>query len=368
MHDINILSFIKPENYLSSYRNLNINENPINLLTATIICLIVLICIFAAISVVVFSKVRIIEFKKISHGIVLNRTKKVHSLLIYDLKKLLILQKSIVIFAVWMFIICGYHGSFSKPASVVDMYYKNYTTDHSGTVNSETDTVISVNNEHFKDVEAKAASGKMTIAERREFDNEMNRKEAFEIFKDRCDKIRNSKYNTELFYDTGYKRAFGVDGYHDLKYMALLIMSVCVLMISPMIAFDKNLKMTGIIYSTSSGKIAYLKRNSAIAAIICFTASACTFIPYFCNIIKCYGSQGISLPVQSLTAFCDFPSSLNIWQFALFFYGILTLACILLGQIMLIVSYNCKSRYTATLINATVFVFPIVITIMNARE
>jgi hypothetical protein len=244
------------------------------------------------------------------------------------------------------------------------MYYKAYTTENSGIVNAETEDVILENEKYFTEIEKKALSGNMTMSERRDFENEKNRQEAFELFKSRCYNIRDSKYNTKIFYDTGYKRAFGVTDLHEIQTMTLLVFILCVLIISPMISSDNNLKMTNIIFSTTSGKKGYLKCNSIMTASVCFLASVFTYIPYFCNIINYYGNQGIMSPIQSITAYKKIPFHLNVWQFALLFFVFITFVYILLGQLMLIISYYCKSKYTATIINSTLFCLPLIIMIL----
>lgn len=367
LHDINLISFIKPENYFSTYRNLNINEKPFNVLSITIIACFLLLIIITPLTITVFAKIRETEFKKISLEPFSNKSHKIHSKTYYALQKSLLHQRSVVIFFIWVIIICGYHSTFSKPASIVDMYYKAYTTNNSGIVNQETDHVISANEDHFKEIDIKAASGDLTMLERQELENERNRQEAFELFKTRCTAIRDGKYNARIFYDSGYKRAFGINGIQELQIMSLIILIVCVLTISPLIAYDNNLKITSIIFSTASGKGAYIKRNSIIAANICIISSIITFIPYFLNIIKYYGNQGLKSPIQSLTAFSNFPIPLNIWQFALLFFTFLTIGFVLLGQLMLIISYYCKSRYTSTLISLTIFIFPLTIIIISSK-
>lgn len=364
LHDINLLSFVKPENCFCTYRNLNINEKPVNIISTTIIVGFFLICSIIPLTIVVFSKKRKNEFKRISFVQFRRKKRKIHSKSFYDFKKLFLLQKSFYFFIIWSIVILGYHVSFSKPASIVDMYYKAYTTENSGIVNAETDDVILKNEKYFTEIENKVLSGNLTMSERRDFENEKNRQEAFELFKLRCYNIRDSKYNTKIFYDTGYKRAFGVTNLHEIQTMTLLVFILCVLIISPMISSDNNLKMANIIFSTTSGKKAYLKRNSIMAASVCSIASAFTYIPYFCNIIKYYGAQGIKSPIQSMTAYGNFPLPLTIWQFALLFLVLITFGYILLGQLMLIISYYCKSRYTATIINSTLFCFPLIIIIL----
>lgn len=372
LHDLNFVSFLKPDNIFSAYRNLNILGIPFN---ASIVIPLVWGIILTALSVsvmIIFAGGKNTEYKKILIGSKNNRCHKIHGKMFYALKKSLILQGSLAVIAVWIVAVGVFHASFSKPADIVDMYYQNYTCDNSGTVTDKTNSIINENDEYFKEIHERLTDGDLTMSERNRLQNEQNRESAFEMFKSRCNAIRDSRYDTEIFYDSGYKRAFGVNDKSEHQLMYLLILLLCALTISPLISYDKSRGLTSVIFSTASGKRSYIKRNITAAIIFSLFASIVVMFPYFFNIISEYGTHGISQPIQSIEAFADLVLPLNVWQYALGFFLLRSILFTICGLIMLTVSYRSKSRFSAVLINMTIFVMPALIVVLggtgNASE
>lgn len=365
LHDLNLVSFIKPDNIFSSYRNLNIFGEPFNTVIVIPLVCVILLTVFVSAVTLIFTGGKNMEYKRLSIGIKKYGSHKVHGKMYYTLKKSLILQGSLAVIAVWLVAVGVFHASFSRPANIVDMYYKNYTFDNSGTLTADTDKVIGKNIEYFAEIHEKLQSVNLTMSEKNELQNEQNRESAFEMFRSRCSAIRDSKYDTEIFYDSGYKRAFGVNGHNEEWQMALLVMLLCAMTISPLIAFDRSRGLTAVIFSTASGKRAYLKRNIVAAMIFSLFASSVVMIPYFFNILSRYGTQGISLPIQSIEAFSDLTLPLNIWQYAIVIFLLRSLLFTICGLAMLTISYSTKSRFSATLINVTIFVLPVIIVVVS---
>lgn len=310
LHDFNLVSYIKPDNIFSTYRNINLFNEPFNTLIVIPVVWIILIVP--------------------------------------------------LIFAVVIF-----HLSFTKPVDLTDYYYKDYTTDNSGAVTAQTDEVIRIDEEYFATLHEELMSPDTTIERMQEIQGELQREGALFMFRSRCEAIRDNKYDTEIFYDSGYKRAFDVDGNTESKQMALLIMIFSALAISPLISFDRSRGLTSVIYSTASGKKSYLKHSVIVTVTLSIFASIAVMFPYFFNILSKYGTQGIVLPLQSLEHFADLALPLNICQYALGLFLVRTMIFTLCSLAMLLVSRYSKSRFSATLINVTVFVMPVMIIVVG---
>ena len=366
LHDFNLVSFIKPDNIFSTYRNINLFNEPFNTLIVIPIVWIILIAplIFAVVKT--FAGKKNIEYRKISLGIRKKTAKhKVHSKLYYAFHKSLVLQKTGYLVAIWLAAVVIFHLSFTKPADLTDYYYKDYTTDNSGAVTAQTDEVIHIDEEYFATLHEELMSPDTTIERMQKIQGELQREGALFMFRSRCEAIRDNKYDTEIFYDSGYKRAFDVDGNTESKQMALLIMIFSALAISPLISFDRSRGLTSVIYSTASGKKSYLNHSIIVTVTLSIFASIAVMFPYFFNILSKYGTQGIVLPVQSLEHFADLALPLNICQYALGLFLVRTMIFTLCSLAMLLVSRNSKSRFAATLINVTVFVMPVLIIVVG---
>lgn len=144
---------------------------------------------------------------------------------------------------------------------------------------------------YFEEIDQKILNGNLTTGDYNELQSEQYRKIAFNMFKSRCNAISDNKYDTEIFYDSGYKRAFGIDGNSEIIEMALLIMIILVLTISPIISYDNSKKFTTVIFSTSSGKKTCIKNNIAISIVYSVFSSLVMSILYFINIINNYGTK-----------------------------------------------------------------------------
>lgn len=369
LHDFNFVSFIKPDNIFSTYRNINLFDEPFNVLIVIPVVWGILLSLLIFTVVRVFAGEKNREYKKISLNIKRKSPKnKVHSKIYYAFHKSLALQKTGYFAVVWIVAVVIFHLSFTKPASVTDYYYKAYTNDNSGAVTAHTDEVIHADDEYFAGLHEELLSYDTTIDRKQEIQGELQRESAFTVFKSRCEEIRDSKYKTEIFYDSGYKRAFNVNGNTESLQMALLIMIFCALAISPLISFDNAGGLTNVIYSTASGKRSYLKHSILVTVTLSIFASAAVMLPYFFNILSKYGMQGISLPVQSLEHFADFALPVNVWQYALGLFVVRTLIFIFCSLAMLLISKQSKSRFSATLINVTVFVMPVLILMIGSQS
>ncbi len=369
LHDFNLVSFIKPDNIFSTYRNINLFNEPFNALIVIPVVWTVLLALLIFAVVKTFAGEKNREYRKITLGIRKKTAKhKVHSKLYYAFHKSLALQKTGYLVAVWLAVVVIFHLSFTKPAGLTDYYYKDYTTDNSGVVTAQTDEVIRIDEEYFATLHEELMSPDTTIERMQEIQGELQREGALFMFKSRCEAIRDSKYDTEIFYDSGYKRAFGVNSNTESLQMALLIMIFSALAISPLISFDRSRGLTSVIYSTASGKKSYLKHSIIVTVTLSVFASIAVILPYFFNILLKYGTQGIKLPVQSLEHFADFALPLNIWQYALGLFLVRTMIFTLCSLAMLLVSKHSKSRFSATLINVTVFVMPVLIMVVGSQS
>jgi len=357
LHEINLIAFVKPENIYSSYLNLNIFGIPVNAFPVMITAAVIILCILITALLFSFSSVRNQEYRKLSGIPKKLRSIKVHGALFYELKKSMFMYGGIMVMVLFSIITILFHCTFSRSASLTDMYYERYTTENSGIVTRQTYRTIEENDKYFSKLEEKIKNSELSYSEMNDYQAELQRKNAFEIFRTRVDKIRYIN-GTEIFYDTGYIRAF--DNFSkETLIMAILILLSEALLISPLISEDNGKGLTAIIYSTATGKKAFIKRNILLTAFYALLVSLVVMTPFFINILLNYGTQGLGITIHSIENFSDFPFSLKIWQYMtglLFFRTLIFSIC---GLAMLWVSYINKSRFSALLINVTAFVVPV---------
>ncbi|MDE7363521.1 MAG: hypothetical protein K2N27_01335, partial [Ruminococcus sp.] len=357
LHDLNIISFIKPDNMIAIYRNLNIFGQPFNAVIVIPIVWFISFVAFLFVGISVFCNSRNHEYKKLSFKGKILHKEKVHTRMYYAFKKSLSLHGSLLIIFIWLVAVSFYHIGFTKPASLTDYYYKQYTEQCQGNINEITDELIISEKQYFDELDEKMMTG---IVNQNDYQNEQFKRQALERLSFRIDTVRN-RNNAEIFYDTGYIRAFGLNEKNEICQLYLFMLILCVLTVSPIISYDKSRGLTAVIYSTSTGKKSYLKRCIALTSIYSIASSVIVIVPYFINILRKYGTQGISAPIQSIAESADSILPLNIWQYTLCLFVIRTIIIWLCSLAMLVISYHFKSRFTATLLNITVFIMPLMI-------
>lgn len=359
-HDLNLFSFIKPDNIFASYRNLNIWGEPVNITFIVSVTWLILITLIITGAIVIFVNGRNLEYKKITFLKKHKRKKHIHGRLFYTLKKSLLFHGSFAVIVIWAVVVLIYHLSFSKPMVLTDFYYKQYTDQSQGAITEATDELIRENEFYFEELDNEKMNGQMTMSELNYYQSEQVKKEAFQQFRERVDKIRN-KQGTEIFYDTGCVRAFSPDNNNEKNQLYLLIFVLCVLTVSPLISYDKSRGITSVIFSTATGKKSYLIRCVTLTALYSVAAVTIVIVPFYANILLKYGTQGLTMPIQSLTNFADFSLSLCIWQYAVILFLLKLCISFAFSLVMLVVSYCSKSRFTAALVNITLFVLPLLI-------
>lgn len=147
--------------------------------------------------------------------------------------------------------------------------------------------------------------------------------------------------------------------------MALVaILSVC-LAISPLIAYDNRCKMGYLLYATKAGKKLYLKHNTFVSITVAVTTSLIVYIPYFLQMLKIYGFDGIGETIKCLEAYKGMPD-IPIWGYIilLLLYRMAVLS--VLSGIVLWISSKCQSTTAAAIISLAVFALPVAVYLAGA--
>lgn len=367
---INLIAFIKVNDIFCNYKNINFWEHPINLMLSSVITVIFIIIISFILSTFIYAKKRNIAFHKISFKINLIKNSTFHSPIYYTLYKSLIQQKGILIVVFSIFIFGVVNSSFTKQYDVGDVYYKYYANEFEGEIYISTHISIAKEQKRFDDLNQQLNK---ILEDTDEFSPEANEIQkqlapemGFSLIKERYEQIRDTE-NSQIFYDTGYKRLFGKTGYDDDMKYALASMLLCVFIISPLIAHDNKYKMYSIINSTASGKIKYLKRNIIISSVYGMIAVFIWTLCYFTKIYQFYGFRGLNAPIQSITEFKSLSISLKVWQYIAIILVLRAIFVICASLIMLWVSSKSKNSMIALLVNSAIFILPIIVYIFGSK-
>lgn len=366
---INIISFTKINDIFCNYKNINFFEYPVPLISSSFTAIITSIVILSFIAAYIYAKNRNLEFRRLRLKFINRNEKCIHSGIFYTLYKSIVLQKGSVIICIFISVSVFMTQSFSKEYDISDVYYKYYVTQLDGEIDDSTNDFMISEDKHFQElnyrIDELSQSAIGFSAELNELQKEYAPSMGFYLVKERYDKIKNEKYAC-IFYDTGYKRMFGKNGYDDDMKYSLMSMLLCIFLISPMIANDNKYHMQSVINSTSSGKKQYIKRNVIIASIYGCLSGFIWLIGYSINIYKFYGFNGLNASIHSITDFIALPLNIKVWQYIVLIYLLRIIVIIFASLIMLYISSKCKNTTIALLVNFAIFVLPVIMYLLGA--
>ncbi|MCR5016306.1 MAG: hypothetical protein K6A75_07020 [Ruminococcus sp.] len=367
---INLVAFTKVNEIFCNYKNINFFEYPVPLIPTSTAALFIITAVCDFLSAYLYARKRNLEFKRIGFRLSLSKGGKVHTQMWYTFYKSLVLQKGALVIAVFLAVSGFMSQSFIKQYDQQDVYYEYYTEKMEGKVTADTVAFFEDEKGRFADLQAQLDAIDPADPSSRSKHEELNKQLApqmgFEPAYERLQQIRAVK-GAQMFYDTGYKRALGVNGYDDDMKYALAAVFLLLFLVSPLIANDNKYRMSFIINSTTSGKRSYFRRNILTAVVYGLLASLMWIVPYSVTISQYYGHDGLSGSLRSITDFISFPVNMKLWQYLLLVATLRTLFVILSALIMLWISLRSRNTTSAVLINFAVFALPIIIYLLGAK-
>lgn len=369
---INLISFTKVNEIFCNFKNINLWEYPVPLIPTSIGAVVVISAICVGLSAFLYAKKRNLEFRRIGFKFKFGKGNKIHSQFYYTMYKSLVLQKGIMVILVFLAVAGFMSQSFIKKYDVADVYYEYYTKNFGGEITQE--SVDFYESEAIRFDELTVRRDELTqvedyfsvSAEITSINKELAPTLGFYPAYKRLQQIKDID-DAQLFYDTGYKRAFGIAGYDDDMKYALAAMLLCVFLISSLIANDNKYRMSYVINSTSSGRKSYILRNVLTVAVYGLLSALLWVIPYAISISQYYGHSGLSASIRSITDFMNFPINITVLQYIILISILRTIGIIIASFTMLWISSKCKNTTAAILINFAVFALPIIIYLLGAK-
>lgn len=276
-----------------------------------------------------------------------------------------VLQKSGMVLAA--FCVCGVlmSAAFQKPYSVEDTYYQYYTERFSGCVDVATEEDIAQETERFAQLQSKLeqATQQSDVAS---LQKQLEPQPVFEVVKTHIRELQASGASASVFYDTGYRRFFDLLSREHLLQL-LLSLAFLVLTIAPLLSYHNALHASALIHTTVGGKRAFLRDNFVICLAYGALPSLVTDLPFLCQILNRYGSQGLHERAGNLLDWGGVFSNASVLTCMLLLLGALLLMRALVSGCILWISGACKSTYPALLISSAAFVLPVFVLWVSHR-
>lgn len=367
-HYINLIAFTRGNEIFCNFKNINFFAYPVALIPASVGAVLLIAAVCGVLAAWLYGKKRNLEYRRLTIRLGKGRTEKVHSPQYYMLYKSMIMQKGLLVVLAFLAVAEFQSQRFVKQYDTTDAHYQHYANQLEGEITQQTYDFCAEERIRYAEIQAQINEMERSGRSYYEIDplyREMAPSSGFNMLLDRIEQIE-SDPDAQIFYDTGYRRAFGKYGYDDDMKYALAAMLLCTFLISPLIANDNRCRMQYIIYATRSGRRQYRKRNILTACGCGMLAALLWMIPYAITVSQYYGNSGLHAPLRSITDFLEFPLDLTVLQYSLL-VGIMRICGILAASlVMLWISKFCRNVTSAMLMNLAVFVLPILIYLLGS--
>lgn len=368
LHYLNPVQFVHVDEVLGTYCNINLFGYPFSLKATALVTMAILIAVTISISALLFSKSRNVQYRNISLQLFRSKAKRVHGQFYYVCYRSLVLQKGFVLVLAMLFAACFFSSSFSRVYTSDEIYYEKFTTQLQGVITQETHDFIAEKENFYAKLESQIMELQMAGASQFEISalyDEMQDRGAFIRLQNRVTAIQNCSADGELFYDTGYERLFGIDGNQDDMVIILFEMLFLAMLLSPYAAQDRKTDMVKILHATSAGKRGYWKHLLLYSAICGAVMSLLFNVPYIWHILQKYGTQGLSAPIQSITAFAGWNTNITVGGEIVLLLIMRTVSAAAAAMLMNPISSTSRSPVTAYVVNLSLFVLPIIFSILG---
>lgn len=360
---INLAAFAESAEVFKNYLNINIFGEPCNIIAVTGIALTVGITGFFALQNFLFSQISIKDFKtrqiipSIRHI-----PKKPFS---YAVFKEFVTHKGaliiLLILGIQIYLAANYRIEFNAD----DMRYRAYCEQFSQLTGQQADEFAEAEKRRFEELHERAPTADFN--EQMEIYDELNAEGGFErAYKQQRYISALNSDNKAMFYQTGWRRLFGADGYaEDMRLTLFAALGIC-LAISPLIAYDNRRGLGYLLYTNLHGKREYFRRNIAVSAIASTLISVAVNAPHIIGILSLYKIEGAGFSIRCIPEFERF-FDIPIAAYIALLCVLRTFSLILCGWIILFISSKCKSVSAALPISMAVFALPVMMYLAGAE-
>lgn len=357
---INPASFMNGTRLLHTYNNINLFGEPVNLLPLTAVSIILLITMSVTVAVFLFGGMSISPIKKRSFKLRLNIRTPSRSFS-YTLYKLFVMHKGalilLIVAALQLYNCITYQAVYDPD----DSYYKMYCETIAGLDTQGAQEYISAEEQRFESLYEKLLSPDTQQAEFIQISRELNAKTGFENAKEQYEYIQSlADGDREMFYQTGWRILFGVNGYRTDMLLALLAAGALCIMLLPLIAYDNKCRIGYIVFAAKSGKRTYYRRCFAAAAIAAVMTGSVVYLPHTISVVSAYGNSGIHASIRCIEAYGEY-ANVSILGYVFILFALRIAVLILFSFILVWLSSVSKSPATALLTGVTLFLLPMLL-------
>lgn len=379
---INLFAFIDPTDTLITYRNLNFFSLALNRRESCTAALVVFMIVFSVLCVYINAHKRPVQSRSKFEIQVMKFTGKIAafynilteklSLAGYELYKVLILQKGIIIIAVvaWYLIssITTTEIYYSPSGNLLRNFYESYSGEPGRAVNNFVDGLSNEINEAYSayyEAQEKYKNGEI---DRSELEDASMRSMAYSDKEDALSAIRENLYYIERLRDergikgwllnqTGYKCLFDVSSKSTNEGHTLIAIISVILLVSGVFSYENKSGTLKLLRSSKGGRSALFKKKIFTSAVMVFLIWLIVYGTEIYDIWQLYGLTCFKAPVQSLMFMYDYPFKVSVGVYMATVYLLRLIQLFAIAGVMCAVSSAFKYQISL-LVSAGIFALP----------
>lgn len=367
---INPYSLLNPYRIFKSYINLNILGRPVNIINVFLVFLIAMACLSVATVIVYFIKKRPLENSDKRNKNVLFHSRVQHSIIHFEFKKILSLNKAIVILLIFTLLQTYNVYKQENFQSSDDYYYQYYMEMLSGSLTDskeklllEEKTKIDVAEEQINILNEQRQKNGLSLQEyiqkQEQYSEVLNRASMFNRVYEKYLYIKNNP-GSEFIYDIGYEKIFGISEQNFSLNNSLLLLCVFALCFCSIYSVDYKTNAYKILCTTKYGTDKTRKIKTKVIVFLSIFVFIIAYIPEAIYIGRFYGFPNLSGQLLSIPQLSNL-GILPIWFGIVILYVMRWLTVILLIPIISAISLRSKNNIITAMIFSLIFVLPIVI-------
>lgn len=365
---INLYSLLNPYRIFSSYTNLNIFGEPINVIIVFALFAFLTALVTLSIVIVYYLKKRPLENSDRKTRKALFSSKTHYSLTYFELKKLLSLNKVtaiILIFAILQIYFVYKQVNFQ---SSEDYYYQYYMEMLNGSLTEYKEKIILEEKAKIDETEEKLnilneqrQNGELSLQEfihsQEQYSDALDKSDMFNQVYEKYLYIKDHP-KAEFIYDSGYEKLFGISDKNFSVVNTMLLLSAFAMCFCAVYSTEYKNSMYKILSTTKYGvnKTIYIKSK----IIVCITALlfVIAYLPELIYIQRFYGFTNLNAPLISIPALFGL-GEMPIWNAIAFLYLLRFAIMLMLIPIISAVSLKSKNNIITAIIGIIIFVVPI---------
>ncbi len=365
----NLISLLRVNELIGSYRNLYFFANPVSIITVESITAIVSALLFTTLFCMVFSK----AYLTTKHGNIFNFKlafirKKVHtSVFKTEWHKIFIMNGAIIFIAIFAFYSIYNIVTTETYIDPEEIYYSFYMKNLQGSIDDEMIAKMEEFSAEFMpiyELEHALQTGKITSEEYQmalsAYWNLTQKKEVYdEIYHKLYD--LSEKPRAQLVYESGYLSLFDFYDVRD-KINALLTSVITILCFAGFFAMEKQTGMVKVVASTPLGRSITVKNKLKITTIICVISTLISASPQFIIVCRDYGLGAIFAPVYSIDEFSNAFEIPLVFLLIIYFLARF-IAIKFIASVSLFFSQKLGNMFAAVFCTLGVFILPLLLSI-----